>query len=260
VIIQRLTNFIWAGLDSVLNEIRIKQVARIFYALRTSLEKLKSYYENLKPTANPPAPTRYFPFFTTYCDNGKVVQFEYVGFLEDGLDCTTLRARTRAAAHPAQDIVVKFVDNYGERAHRLLAENGLAPTLFYYGSPFLDKELSYHSLSMVVMDYINGDTLATAKKEKKLDKKTTQIVRSEVQRAIEMLHDRGLVFGDLRSPNVMITKANEVKLIDFNWAGEEGQAKYPYLMSSDIKWAAGVEALGVIKKDHDMEMLARMFP
>ena len=110
---------------------------------------------------------------------------------------------------------------------------------------------------MVVMDYIDGDTLA--KKGKELDDETTRSVRPEVLRAIEILHDSGLVFGDLRPPNVMITKANEVKLIDFNWAGVEGQAKYPSVISSDIKWAAGVEALGVIKKDHDMEMLNRLF-
>ena len=155
-----------------------------------------------------------------------------LGFLEDGLDCTTLRART--CEHPAQDIVVKFVDQYGERAHRILAECDLAPTLFYYGSPCLDKEPSYHHLSMVVMDYIDGDTLASAKKERNLDEKTMQIVRSEVQRAIKALHDCKLVFGDLRSPNVMITKTNEVKLIDFGWAGEEGRARYPSLISSDI--------------------------
>ena len=211
VIIQRLTNFIWVGLDSVLNETRIKKVARIFYALRTSLEKFRYYYENLKPVANPPAPLRYFPSFTTYSYDGKVVQFEYVGFLEDGLNCTTLRAQT--CGHPARDIVVKFVDQYGERAHRILAEYDLAPTLFYYGSPCLDKEPSYQYFSMVVMDYIDGDTLASAKKGKKLDEKTMQIVRSKVQRAIEALHLRKLVFGDLRSPNVMITKTNEVKLI-----------------------------------------------
>jgi RIO-like serine/threonine protein kinase len=92
-----------------------------------------------------------------------------------------------------------------------------------------------------------------------LDEKTIQILRLEVLRAIEILHLSELVFGDLRSPNVMITKANEVKLIDFNRAGEEGQARYPSLISSDIKWAAGVKALGVIKKDHDMEMLDRLF-
>jgi RIO-like serine/threonine protein kinase len=96
---------------------------------------------------------------------------------------------------------------------------------------------------MVVVDCIDGDTLASAKKGRNLDEKTLQIVRSEVQRAIEALHVRKLVFGDLRSPNVMITKMNEVKLIDFNWAGEEGQARYPSVISSDIKWAADVETL-----------------
>lgn len=58
----------------------------------------------------------------------------------------------------------------------------------------------------------------------------------------------------------LVTKANEVKLIDFNWAGEDGQAKYPSLISSDIKWAAGVEALGVIEKAHDLVMFNRLFP
>ena len=91
------------------------------------------------------------------------------------------------------------------------------------------------------MDYIDGDTLA--KKGKELDDKTTQSVWSEVLDAINILHGSGLVFGDLRPLNVMITKANEVKLIDFNWAGVEGQAKYPSLISSDIKWVAGVETL-----------------
>jgi serine/threonine protein kinase len=72
------------------------------------------------------------------------------------------------------------------------------------------------------------------------------------------LHSNGLVFGDLRLPNTMITKANEVRLIDFNWAGEEGQTKYPYLISPGIDWPAGVEALAVIEKGHDLEMLNKL--
>jgi hypothetical protein len=30
------------------------------------------------------------------------------------------------------------------------------------------------------------------------------------------------------------------KVIDFNWAGEEGQAKYPFLISPEISWPEGV--------------------
>ena len=51
------------------------------------------------------------------------MNFKYVGFPEDdGLDCTTLRARAHGHV-PAEDIVVvEFVDRYGERAHHLLAD------------------------------------------------------------------------------------------------------------------------------------------
>ena len=52
----------------------------------------------------------------------------------------------------------------------------------------------------------------------------------------------------------MITKAHEVKLIDFNWAGEKGQAKYPYLISPE-----GVKALAVMEADHDLDMLSKLF-
>jgi hypothetical protein len=115
VIVQRLTDYIWVGLDSVLNESHITHVARIFYALKGSLERLNSYYEGLQLTNKSPAGSRYFPSTTAYPNGDELIHFEYVGFLENSPDCTTLRART--CAEPPQDIVVKFVDRYGERAH-----------------------------------------------------------------------------------------------------------------------------------------------
>ena len=57
----------------------------------------------------------------------------------------------------------------------------------------------------------------------------------------------------------MITKEMKVKLVDFDWAGEEGQAKYPLLISSSVKWPDGVKPLNVIERAHDMEMLRRLF-
>lgn len=66
------------------------------------------------------------------------------------------------------------------------------------------------------------------------------------------------MLGDLRSPKVVVTNANQVKIIDFNWAGEEGQVRYPYVISSEIDWPEGVQAIAVIKRDHDLEMLDRL--
>jgi len=82
------------------------------------LEELKSYYESVNPTGDLPAASRYFPSITAYHYDNGLVEFDYIGFLEDSPDCVTLRAQTRTI--PSQDIVVKFVDRYGERAHRLL--------------------------------------------------------------------------------------------------------------------------------------------
>ena len=110
---------------------------------------------------------------------------------------------------------------------------------------------------MVVMEYIDGKTLAQVKEE--MNEQTTQKVRLELQCALDLLHDNGLVFGDLRPPNVMITKAHEVKLTDFNWAGEKGQAKYPYLISPEVDWPEGVKALAVMETDHDLDNLSKLF-
>jgi serine/threonine protein kinase len=256
VIVQRLSECSWVGLDSILSESHIAHVAGVLWALKTSLGILHSYYENLHPTSHSLANSRYFPSIMTYPDgNGAVVEFDYVGFLENTPDCATLRARTKAG----RNIVVKFVERYGERAHRVLAGEGLAPALLYCGSPCSDqKDPSYQSISMVVMEYVDGDTLAV-KRGSGIDEVTVKTVRSEVQRALELLHDQGLVFGDLRRPNIMITKDGRVKLIDFNWAGEEGQAKYPSLISQEIHWPEGVKAVAVIRREHDLAMLRSLF-
>jgi serine/threonine protein kinase len=255
VIVQRLTDYIWVGLDSVLCESHIIYVARIFRALKESLEKLKLYYANLHPTGDLPADSRYFPSITRYPRGKGFVEFDYVGFLEDTPDCTTLRARTQ----DGRDIVVKYVDRYGERAHRILAQEGLAPNLLYYGTPHLrDDEPSYQSVSMVVMEYVDGETLAEAKQH--LSAEEIKRVQSEVLRALKLLHNHGLVFGDLRLPNVLITRVGKlVKLIDFNWAAEEGQAKYPALISPEIAWPKGVTNLALIRKEHDLEMWKKCF-
>jgi serine/threonine protein kinase len=253
VIVQRLTDCVWVGLDSVLNEPHVTHVARTFHALKASLEKLNIYYESLHPVSNFPANSRYFPSITTYPHDDGPVEFEYLGFLENTPDCTTLRARTNAG----QDVVVKFVERYGERAHRLLADAGLAPKLLYCGSlQFNDDDPSYRSISLVVMEYVDGETLAEAKP--KMDQGMIEIVRSEVQRALELLHSHGLVFGDLRLPNILITKDGKVKLIDFNWAGEDEQAKYPSLISQEITWPEGVEAMAVMRTQHDLAMLHKL--
>lgn len=254
VLVQRLTDFTWLGIDTAIHNSRCPPLANVFFALRRSLAKLKAYYDGVRP--NPDATQggfRFFPSITTYIENAETVHFQYLGFLERSNACATLRARTRT--EPCKDIVVKFVDNYGLKAHNILAAKGLAPKLLYHGMPSFEHDVpSYGKYQMVVMEYIEGRTFFIAK-----DTVDREDIKNQIREALELLHDNDLVFGDLRPPNVMITNENKVKLVDFNWAGEDGQARYPYLISSQIAWAPGVKRYSIMKKEHDLHMLDQLF-
>jgi serine/threonine protein kinase len=261
VIVQRLTDYIWVGIDSALSRSHVNRVARMFYALRTNIDRLNTYYKQLvidtpKPGCSPYAPMRYFPSITSYYDDvqHKLVHFHYTGYLENGFDCVTLRANTSTE----EQIVVKFVETYSDRAHRLLAGQRLAPKLHYFGSlQFDSKQPTYPKLSMVVMDYVDGKTFALAKPS--MDKHATVKVKQEIIRALDLLHGNGLVFGDLRPPNVMVTKDGKGMLIDFDWAGVAGQVLYPHRLSPAVTWPEGVESLDPIETSHDWDMLEKLF-
>jgi len=62
-------------------------------------------------------------------------------------------------------------------------------------------------------------------------------------------------FGDLRKPNVMITKNWKVQLNDFDWARGEGDVTYPVSISHSIEWPKGVKALELMFRQHDLDML-----
>jgi serine/threonine protein kinase len=77
-----------------------------------------------------------------------------------------------------------------------------------------------------------------------------------VRKAIALLHAENLVFGDLRTPNILID--NDVKLIDYDWCGVHQVDKYPFIIGDAIEWASGVGPLAVMHKDHDLYMLQRL--
>jgi serine/threonine protein kinase len=151
------------------------------------------------------------------------------------------------------DVVIKFVEHYGEEAHQLLAEEHLAPQLLYCRRVGIhDDNPTFGELCLVVMEYINGETLHEVKQ-------VPPSAKEEVARALEILHDKDYAFGDLRRQNVMITRNEEVKLIDFNWAGKENETRYPLLASRAIIGPLDVEGGSLIKKSHDICMYSLLW-
>lgn len=138
-------------------------------------------------------------------------------------------------------VVVKFTDRYCEQAHRHLAEYGLAPELHY-----CKKESSVADLWVVVMSYVDSALGGDQKR-----------IVEDVERAISLLHDRGFVFGDLRRPNILHVRGGGAMLVDFDWCGKVGEARYPLNIHLGLEWAEGTDPNEVIQVAHDKFMLDR---
>ena len=82
--------------------------------------------------------------------------------------------------------------------------------------------------------------------------------------ALTEAHKNGFAHGDCRLPNVLVRPAAgsptdelsfEVKFVDFDWSGLEGEAMYPPLMSELIQWPYGAKPGGLLATAHDVELL-----
>ena len=254
-IVQRFTGYEWLACSRVMDDQQVLHVARRLNALRLSLADLRKFYSNLH-ASNPISGfihPRFCPSITSYRDeHGLIVKFKYAKPLERDATCVMYLAVREDTNEP---IVVKFVRRYGLSAHRWMAGKGLAPNLICH-SQLGD---GYDNLAIVIMEYIDGQTLAGIYGTEPLPE---DVVRG-VHKALEVLGNGGFVFGDLRRPNVMISKGGgpaeeRIRFIDFDWAGYEGQdLRYPFHLAEHITKCRGQD-YGVIQREHQEKMLEEL--
>jgi hypothetical protein len=133
--------------------------------------------------------------------------------------------------------IVKIVyGQYGEEVHRFLAERGMAPTL--YGTQTLEG-----GPMMIVMEDLNindGWTTLDFITPKEQNAAKNEVIREKVhprlQNIVRILKTNDFVHGDIRSNNIMVKKGHEGEcyLIDFDWAGKVGTARYPFDLNTSI--------------------------
>lgn len=82
-------------------------------------------------------------------------------------------------------------------------------------------------------------------------------VKAHLRQAVKELHEIGLVHGDLRHVNVLITDEGAM-LVDFDWAGKVGHATYPMNLDGDVERLRGVRGGGKIRMAHDADMLGKL--
>ncbi|KAF8637236.1 hypothetical protein AX17_002967 [Amanita inopinata Kibby_2008] len=264
-------------------------VAPRFHCTSKMSSKLANYYVDIAASQHKlpaidvrktqPHP-RLYPYLTSFQENEQTIRFKYVRALVNHPSCVTFQAKTRSV-NP-EDIVIKFVSEYGKDVHVFLAELGHTPRLRFYG-PLPDKwsiladtqemltedVMDRRLLKMVVMDYIEEG-----------EEPKASVARQQVSDVLDKLHSRGFVLGDLRRDNILFDKTGKARFIDFDWAGpyrrdDQGNAipddgagrevdaeyaHYPLALSADIKWPEGATDLVPILPEHDRKMLNLMYP
>lgn len=288
-IVQRLTSLMWIAESSTEEDARVYDAARVFVALRKSLEQLTTFYKEISKSKIPrvingQTHSRFYPYPTSFTVEKGTFHFQYLKPMEDHVACETYLAKL--VDPPGNKIVVKFVSRYSKEVHEFLAKKNYAPNLLYYGpmpdappSPPRPKNapagLAFGFMQMVVMDYVvpSRDLPTDA--------------RQQIRDVLFTLHASGYVFGDLREPNVLFDPDHKIKLIDFNWSGRydvdtmeildsaiptdlqemidksksqfsrpprNEYAHYPNNLSTMIEWPADVGSLKPILPHHDWFM------
>ncbi|KAH8823582.1 hypothetical protein DL96DRAFT_1618017 [Flagelloscypha sp. PMI_526] len=211
--------------------IGIREVAKIHRLIKTAFEMLDAYYQHLKipreqtlhsshqhksnvlsnfarnPANVVASPTPSMPYWCTFTDEYDQKQrLTYMSRLvEDDLQRTVFLASMTATTNASEpiEVVVKFCHGYSKAVHILLANNALAPKLYYA------QYVTSLCLWVVVMDFVSGNNETN-------DRVLTETQSEKLQQAAQLLHSKNLVSGDLRWPNVM-TLESSINIIDFEW-------------------------------------------
>jgi len=149
-------------------------------------------------------------------------------------------------------VLVKFSAKYRKDAHQLLAnaDPPLAPALHFCTRVIGD-------MYMVVMEYIpksKGQSLFVAPPPQP----ALEGVRKDIERALNLLHEKDFVFGDLRESNVLYLPegGGRVFLVDFDGVGQDGKDRYSACLNPET--GLGVARGQIMEKAHDRMNLERL--
>ncbi|KZV94011.1 hypothetical protein EXIGLDRAFT_673499, partial [Exidia glandulosa HHB12029] len=215
---------------------RIEIIVRTLRSLRICLDELDKWYE--MQWVSPPRLPEVFPMPHRVEVAG--IKITYIRRMKtEDRSCAIFRASIEMNGEQLA-AVVKFARRYCVNAHSAMARASLAPKL-YHAQQDLDV-----GAFCVIMEFVEEQPALPPD------------AKLKVENAVERLHAFNFVHGDLRQPNILF-RGDVPLIIDYDWAGLEGEAKYPMDLSNQILWPPGVERAGAITKAHDL-FWAKQFP
>jgi tetratricopeptide (TPR) repeat protein/tRNA A-37 threonylcarbamoyl transferase component Bud32 len=119
-------------------------------------------------------------------------------------------------------VAIKFLPREvatDERAkQRLLREARTAATLDHPNICAIYEVGQEGDHSFIVLQYIEGETLATRLKRHLPDLREALAIAAQVADALNEAHARGIIHRDIKPENIMLTTRNQVKVLDFGLA------------------------------------------
>ena len=223
------------------------ELARTLKALRMALDELKAYYR--KNVDGSPPKQGLGPFFRTYFDEheGNDVEIEYTGEIKNHVYSGNTSTNKR--------VVVKFVERYGENAHKACSDAGFAPAL-------LSCKRVTSRFYMVVMEELEDATVLTTYIQQ-CNEEEKRLVIDQCDKALTALHSEGFCHGDFWTNNILVCKAEDIQIwvIDFDWSGKIGETTYPLFMNLnhvDIKWHQDASDGKPLRAAHDTYWLEKL--
>lgn len=157
-------------------------------------------------------------------------------------------------------VIVKFAATYSRECHEALATAGLAPQCLG-----VDRT-TWAPWIVVVMEHCwEHKTLEKELRSRSVAPDTASAVAGKLRAALTVLKREGLAVGDLRPPNVLIRGAGaavDVKMIDFDWGGRCGDARFSSYLNPGVTWPAKAHGRAISHDDDEFmveQMEAAMF-
>ena len=226
-------------------------IAHIFRVLKRCLDKLEDAHGSLHPDipAVPTALLQPSPHFKTFQykreqegqgHTSNEYQLKYIShILSDNLSDQSVFRADACRGGSTIPCVVKFAVRYGAEAHRIMEKLDAA------------VELLYCNWEPTVGRWV----VITKFHEPLPVEKQTQAGINHLREALMKLHDQGYVHGDVRAPNIIIDKDDKPRFLDFDWSHKIGEVRYPNNLNPAVEWPYDASGGGLIKAEHDLEML-----
>lgn len=211
--------------------------ARLLYSIRSTIDRLEEYYTSSRTSC----------IRAPYYNQKNIVYIQPIHKSE----------RVWEANRSSTKVVVKFTLSYNSTVQEHLHAQGMAPQL-------ICEEVLCDGWKAIVMEYIEGKNLHDC--HHTLTEPQKQSIIEKLKEAVQSMQVKDYVHGDLRLPNIMI-KDSEVDsdsptpiIVDFDWAGIQGEAKYPVNLNQVVDWPEGAVSGSDILGSHDMSMVCKLFP